>query len=288
MTAWALVLAATTAWAAPAPPVAVPAVGDTTVALSRGDRVVVEGLSGRLTVEGGEGGVLRLTTERGGDEVVVHRDGDSVRITPAGRVGRRPTDVVLHLPRWASVQVGGVNLDVEVMDMAADVTIETITGDVRVSRSEARLVVSTVEGSVDVLDPRGSVQVSAHTDDIVISGPRGDVEAVSLDGDITITGSSASNVRAETQSGDIDYSGSIRVGGRYAFYLHSGDARLVLPTDLNARIRASTFHGDFESDFPVMVSDFSSGRAFDFTVGDGGAAIEVEVFDGEIRLSREP
>lgn len=261
---------------------------DTVVTLRPGDRVLVDGLSGRLSVMGVEGSDLHLATERRGDQVVVRRDGDRVRISPAGRVGRRPMDVVLRVPRWAGIRVEAVNLDVDVTDVDGDVAIETITGDVHVERVGALLSVSTVDGGVDIREPRGPTRVSAHADDIVILGPGDAVEAVSLDGDITITGSSSGSVRAETQSGDIEFAGAIRPGGRYEFYLHSGDVRLVLPATLDARVRASTFHGDFQSDFPVVVREFTSGRAFDFTVGDGGAVIEVEVFDGEIRLSRAP
>ena len=261
---------------------------DTVVTLRRGDRVVVDGLSGHLVVEGVGGDDLHLTAERRGDEVVARRDGDRVRISAAGRVGRRPMDVTLRLPRWANLQVESVDLDVDVTDVAGEVSVQVITGDVRVGSTAGRLTVSTVDGSVRVEGPRGPVRVSAHADEIVVLRPRDAVEAVSLDGDITITASAGSDVRAETQSGDIEFSGEIRAGGRYGFYVHSGDVRLALPPTLDARVRASTFHGDFESDFPVLVTEFTSGRAFDFTVGNGGAVIEVEVFDGEIRLSREP
>jgi hypothetical protein len=46
----------------------------------------------------------------------------------------------------------------------------------------------------------------------------------------------------------------------------------------------STFDGDFESEFPVLIERFTGGREFDFTLGDASARIEIQVFDGEIRL----
>lgn len=51
-----------------------------------------------------------------------------------------------------------------------------------------------------------------------------------------------------------------------------------------ARVSVATFDGEFVSDFPVRVERFRGGRAFEFTLGDGQARIEIEVFDGEIHL----
>jgi hypothetical protein len=48
----------------------------------------------------------------------------------------------------------------------------------------------------------------------------------------------------------------------------------------------STFDGDFESEFPVLIERFTGGREFDFTIGEPLARIEIQVFDGEIRLIR--
>ena len=93
-------------------------------------------------------------------------------------------------------------------------------------------------------------------------------------------------VRAEAQDGDIVYSGAIAAGGEYRFYLHDGDVLLQLPADVSARVHVSTFDGEFTSDFPVRVESFSAGRQFDFVLGGGSALLEIEVFDGEIRLAR--
>ena len=95
-------------------------------------------------------------------------------------------------------------------------------------------------------------------------------------------------VRAEAQDGDIVFSGSIVDGGEYGFYLHDGDVLLEVPADVSARVNVSTFDGEFSSDFPVQVESFSAGRQFDFVLGQGGALIDIEVFDGEIRLARRP
>ena len=282
MTTALLLLAALTT--AVAPDVAT----DTVVQLQRGDRVVVTGLSGSVSIEAVAGTEMAVTTERRADRVAVRRSDGRVVVTAEGRDGaRRPMDVSLRVPPWADIQVDGIDLDVTVRGGEGAVTVGTVDGDLRIEGTAGELRATTVEGAVVAEGTRGPVVLSSHADDVTVLAPRGSVEASTLDGDIRIVDAVSASVSAETQSGDIEFAGAVQSGGTYRFYLHSGDALLALPADLSARVRVSTFHGDFESDFPVVVSGFTSGRAFDFTVGGGDAEIVVEVFDGEIRLTRE-
>lgn len=262
-------------------------VTDTLLRLDRGDRVVVTGLSGSVSIQPVDGSELGVTTGRRTDRVAVRRSGGRVVVTAEARDGgRRPMDVLLRLPTWVDVQVDGIDLDVSVRGGEGAVTIGTVDGDVRIEGTGGEVRATTIEGEIVAEATRGPVELSSHADDITVLAARGPVEAGTLDGDIRIVDAASSAVTAETQSGDIDFAGAVLNGGTYRFYLHSGDALLTLPTELSARVRVSTFHGDFESDFPVMVSGFTSGRAFDFTVGGGDAEIVVEAFDGEIRLTR--
>ncbi len=273
--------------AALASAVAPDAATDTVVQLQRGDHVVVTGLSGALSIEAVAGTELGVTTGRRTDRVAVRRSDGRVVVTAEARDGgRRPMDVSLRVPEWADIRVDGIDLDVSVRGGEGAVTVGTVDGDLRVEGTAGELRATTIEGEIVTEGTLGPVVLSSHADDITVLAPRGSVEASTLDGDIRIVDAVSASVKAETQSGDIDFAGVIQSGGTYRFYLHSGDALLALPADLSARVRVSTFHGDFESDFPVVVSGFTSGRAFDFTVGGGDADVVVEVFDGEIRLTR--
>ena len=75
-------------------------------------------------------------------------------------------------------------------------------------------------------------------------------------------------------------------GGRYSLSSHNGDITLALPPTANASVAVSTFNGEFESDFPVTVSGGRKGKRFNFTLGNGGTPIELESFQGTIRLVR--
>jgi DUF4097 and DUF4098 domain-containing protein YvlB len=128
------------------------------------------------------------------------------------------------------------------------------------------------------------VNASSQSDEVRLRDVEGDVDVHSGSGDLTLVDIRSRRLRAETQDGDITFSGSIVEGGSYGFFVHDGDATIAIPSETSARVAVSTFDGDFESEFPVRIERFTGGREFDFTLGDGSARIEIQVFDGEIRL----
>jgi len=72
-------------------------------------------------------------------------------------------------------------------------------------------------------------------------------------GDLRLTDISAHSVRAETQDGDVYFSGSLGSGGEYAFFVHDGEAVIAILEGTSARVKASIHDGEFVSDFPVLV-----------------------------------
>jgi DUF4097 and DUF4098 domain-containing protein YvlB len=97
------------------------------------------------------------------------------------------------------------------------------------------------------------------------------------------------DVRAETVSGDIGFSGSIHDGGRYAFHSHSGDLTVRPDGELSAIVSVSTFSGDMESDWPMTINPGGGPvhpREWEFTIGAGSARMSLESFSGTIYLRR--
>jgi DUF4097 and DUF4098 domain-containing protein YvlB len=120
---------------------------------------------------------------------------------------------------------------------------------------------------------------------VTVDGASGEVlDAESGDGDVRLQDVDALRVRAETLDGDVLLDGTPRPGGRYRVSVHDGDARVRIPRDAGLLVRVATFDGEFLSDFPVTVERFRAGGTFEFLLGDGSGALEIEVFDGEIRL----
>jgi DUF4097 and DUF4098 domain-containing protein YvlB len=144
---------------------------------------------------------------------------------------------------------------------------------------------SSVEGDIIVDGANGRVQINGVDGDISVSNVVGDVAVETIDGDLTLENIDAANVDASTVDGDILYRGTVKDGGRYRFTSHDGDVILAIPAGINATVSVATFDGDFESDFAVQL-DKTEGRRFRFVLGSGSATVELESFDGAIRLRR--
>jgi DUF4097 and DUF4098 domain-containing protein YvlB len=87
-------------------------------------------------------------------------------------------------------------------------------------------------------------------------------------------------------NGDIIYLGTIDHGGRYRFASHNGDLEVAVPDIADATISVATFNGEFESNFPVELTETKKGKRFAFTLGKGSATIELETFGGTVKLRR--
>lgn len=257
---------------------------DTTVDVQQGDRVLVEGLSGDLAITVWDQSRVRVVSDTE-DGVAVSRSGSVVRIEPDGRRGRSD-DVVVYAPRWMDVQVRSRSLDVGVTGLDGNIEIENVSGDIAVADAGGEVVARSVSGEITVANARAGVRASSQSDDVSLAQVSGPIEAHSGDGDIVLAQVTSSSVRVEAQDGDVSFTGAIQPGGHYGFYVHDGDAMIALPADTDASVHVATFDGEFESDFTIRVDRFTAGREFEFELGDGGAEMEIEVFDGDIRLAR--
>jgi phosphatidylserine decarboxylase len=93
-------------------------------------------------------------------------------------------------------------------------------------------------------------------------------------------------VRVSSVDGDIRFNGAVAPNGSYAFKTHDGNISIRPVGALNATVTVSTWSGEFESAMPVTISGSQEGKRFSFTMGTGSARIELEAFDGLIRLEK--
>lgn len=265
-----------------------PAPADTVVDLRRGDRLIMENFSGTVLVRTWDRDALEVRGQPGDRaEVDVSRSGSRIVVRPAARRGRdREVDAVLRVPAWMGLEVGGRELDVGVVGVQGGVAVRNLEGDIDVEGTAGPLSLRTVDGEIRVRNHRGPVEARSRGDDVTLIGVVGNVEVVSGSGDLLLQDVDGSEVSAETLDGDVRFSGPIHRGGRYAISVHDGDAVVAVPAGAGLTASVATFDGEFSSEFPVVLQRYRGGRSFDFTLGDGGATLEIQVFDGEIRLIR--
>lgn len=261
-----------------------PAPPDTTVQLRRGDRVVVENLSGDISVRSWDRDLLEVREDDEDSALLVQRSGSTVRIVrDDAKRRRRSVEAIIRLPSWVDLEIGGPTLDVTVQGIRGRLEVSNVSGDIVIEDAGA-VDARSIEGEIVVIGATGGVSATSQADDVTLRGVTGPVSVHSGDGDIELDDIRSESVRAETQDGDIDFSGTISNRGEYGFFVHDGDATIAIPSSSHAQVSVSTFDGDFESEFPVRLERFTGGREFEFTVGEGTARLQIQVFDGEIRL----
>ncbi|HET7791040.1 MAG TPA: DUF4097 family beta strand repeat-containing protein [Gemmatimonadales bacterium] len=259
---------------------------DTTVAVQSGTRLDVNDFGGSITIHTwGENRVRVHADHSSRDVISVTAGGSVVSVRSSGRRGPQSIDYDITVPAWMALNLSGTYVDISTDGTQGDITAETVQGDVKARGGNGYISLKSVEGTVTLEDAKGHIDLSTVNDDVTLSNVTGDITAETVDGGIDMTGIDAANVDANSVDGDIKYDGSVKEGGHYRLSTHDGDVSITLPEKAGATVSVSTFDGEFEACFPITLKNQSKHR-FNFTVGSGSARIELESFDGDIKLLR--
>jgi hypothetical protein len=198
-------------------------------------------------------------------------------------------DYDLTVPRDMALELGGVETEITVEGPVGDVEASSVEGGITIRGARGLVSANSVEGDVIIEGGVGAVRVSGVDGNIQVTGARGEVTVETVDGDVTLEDIDGTSADAGTVDGTITYRGAIHDGGRYRFTSHDGDVLLEVPAGINATVSVSTFEGSFEADpaFKVQITQARPGKRFSFVLGTGSARVELESFDGAIRLSRQ-
>lgn len=134
-----------------------------------------------------------------------------------------------------------------------------------------------------------SMLADAHSvsGDIRMDGAHGDVRAGSVSGDLTMRNLSATSIRANTVSGDVDVQVSALSGdGELSFHSVSGDVTVAMPSSLDADFSMSTVSGDLDTDFPLTLSGRMGHRSITARIGKGGRRFSIATVSGDVRLRK--
>lgn len=265
---------------------AMQAATDTTFAVRADARLELRNAEGAIRVDAWDESRVRVRVEHGSrDRLRVENRGAVVSIGTERDRGRAvAVDYRITVPRGMALTVMGMEAYIEVVGVRGDVRAESVEGDI-VARDIGMASLSTVEGDITVYGAASHLRASTTDGDLVLDDVQGNLEATTLDGDVLLTRIASAIVSVSTVDGEIRYDGVIRDDGRYRFTTHDGDVTLLVPSGVNATVTVATYDGDFESTFPVRVQPRGQhGHRFTFTLGNGSAQVELESFDGAIRL----
>jgi DUF4097 and DUF4098 domain-containing protein YvlB len=260
---------------------------DTTLPVRQGARLEVNNFGGEIAVKTWSRSAVRITASHGSrDRIEISATEQAVRVKAEGRRG--PPQVVeyeITAPTWMALNLSGVYTDVNVEGTQAEITAETVQGEITVSGGSGNVSLKSVQGSVTLEKARGRIDLYSVNEEIKATDVSGDLTAETVNGDITLLRIESSNTEANTVNGDVTYEGTIKDGGRYRFATHDGDLSVSVPERANVSVSVGTFNGDFNACFPVALTGKQRHR-FNFTIGSGSARLELESFDGDIKICR--
>jgi DUF4097 and DUF4098 domain-containing protein YvlB len=204
-------------------------------------------------------------------------------------VGEATYDV--SVPRGARLILEAVSGDITAKGSQGEIEATSVSGDVDVSDGTRSVSAEAVSGDVKVARVNGGLRTETVSGELRAEDVTGDVEASTVSGGIQLVRVQSKNVRAESVSGDMIYTGSIEPSGRYDFESHSGNVKLNIPRGTGAEFSVETFSGDLSTDFPVTLppsrgrnGDSDSGHVV-FTIGDGRARVTAQTFSGRIIIN---
>jgi DUF4097 and DUF4098 domain-containing protein YvlB len=202
------------------------------------------------------------------------------------------------VPVGARVTANTVSGAVSVRAVRGEIEARSVSGDVDVEGAVRRLRAASVSGDVRVTRVEGDVRVESVSGDATIDDVAGEIDAQTVSGEIDVRRARTARVRAQTVSGEVTYDGTLARDGRYDFTTHSGEVRIVVPADAGATLSMRSFSGSIDSDAPLTLQsgdrmrdddDDRRGprtRRAEYTLGGGGARVNVETFSGDIQLVR--
>jgi hypothetical protein len=173
--------------------------------LASNARILIRGGRGTITVRSSDEPTLRITGQKAirtfseADaqkrsapiEIEAVKVGDGYEIHPGGfdlGDSRISVDMDVVVPKKSTVIVHNERGDVNISDMANDLTVSTQQGDIEINDTTGNVDVTLQKGDVKATDTKGDVKVSGHG---------GSVEVVDVSGSLTVDGEFYSSVRAD-------------------------------------------------------------------------------------------
>lgn len=274
----------------------IPSTFDLDLSTAGGDITVSGSLSGTISGRT-SGGDISLQDVSG--EVDMKTSGGDIQAgTVGGNVDLSTSGGDIKLTSadgQVSVQTSGG--DIEVGNVGRRLEAKTAGGDIQLGDVGGSAVAKTAGGDITVGSVSGSADLSTAGGDIKLQGASGPVEAKTAGGDLELK-NVAGAIQAKTAGGEI-YAELSSISESSSLQTAGGDIELRVPPGASATVHAVirisgswsresneyNVYCDFQPINPVRDADAREIRA-DFSLGGGGGAeINLETVNGNIRIS---
>ncbi len=253
--------------------------------------VEIENFTGSVTVSGWERNEIAVTGRSDGGELELEVSGEraSIQVDAPNPHGTR-SDLEVKVPAGSSLEVNAFQADVAVSGVSGRISIETVNGALLVTGAQGELELNSVNGVVEVSGSSRRVHVEAVNGNVTLKGTGGNIEASTVNGRLRYEGGTLERASFETVSGELVVQSELSPQARVELQSVSGPIELVLPAATQARFEVSTFSGaiqnELSADKPTRRSRFTNESELVFTLGNGGATVDVQSLSGRILLRK--
>ncbi|HYM81441.1 MAG TPA: DUF4097 family beta strand repeat-containing protein [Candidatus Limnocylindria bacterium] len=264
---------------------------DTTIAVNPGTRLELNNFAGGVVVKTWPKHAVRVEAIHS-RRVKVDVQGSALQggarfVSVRGRSRGVPTNVdyTLTVPPWLVLDLSGVSTDISVDGIEGELKAETVQGDIDVRGGAKFVSLGSVGGEIALSQAEGRIEIRSVNQEIRLDDVKGDVVAETVSGNIQLGRVVSKSVKVSTINGEIVYIGTLESGGAYEMSSHNGDIVVAIPEKANLTVTVASFAGEFSSTFPVRVTQTRK-NGFVFTLGNGSGRLDLESFQGNIRLAR--
>jgi hypothetical protein len=246
-------------------------------------RISISNLSGHVLVRGWDKTQVHVVYAVGSPHVEVDTEilppngpADKIRFTthvmdPLATGPNRNVDYTVEVPVGTSLEIRNPQGILQVGNVQADASLESVGGDIEVRDFSGHLSVSSVGGNIQLIRSAGNVVASTIT------------------GNLHFVSAMTTSLRGSTTSGRILYEGDFMDGGDYVLSEYSGDLDVVCPSSASYELKANTVRGKIINTLPIksrgrFTSPMASANSLLGTHNTGSAIVELKSFSGNIRI----
>jgi DUF4097 and DUF4098 domain-containing protein YvlB len=178
----------------------------------------------------------------------------------------------LDVPAGSSVEIHNPQGSVTVEKIGGDEDIESVNGKVAVNDASGHVFINTVNGDIDFARPSGRVEVTTVT------------------GNLHFIASTSPKIRAQTQTGRIDFDGEFVPTGEYVMKTWRGDMDIVCSQSDSFELNARSINSRVDNQFHLNHKGHTTappGEAFG-DQGQGDATVNLKSYSGTIHVRPRP
>jgi DUF4097 and DUF4098 domain-containing protein YvlB len=255
--------------------------------------VEIDGAGGSLRIVGWDKAEVWVTGALGDGAEGLELSGTarrvSVDVETLGHPDSVKSDLEIHVPAGARIEVSAMSANISVSGVSGTVTADTVAGSISVTGGAHEVTLESVNGSVTAACACTRAHVESVNGPVTVTGGHGEIEASTVNGPLTVTGGRFERAKLETVNGRITFEGELAPRATLGVESVGGSVELRLPAAVSADFTLSTFSGSIRNAWGEegrRTSRHTREQELSFTAGAGGASVEVQTLSGDVILTK--